>query len=54
MKKRDAVRVQKAEKAVEEIAKKCRQATSLKRKFLEKGEEEGEDPDNPSYAPVQY
>lgn len=54
LKKSDTVRVQKAENAIDEIAKKCRQATSLKRKVLEEGEEEGEDPDNPSYAPGQY
>lgn len=54
LKKIDTVRIQKAEKAVDEIAKKCRKDTTLKRMVLEEGEEEGEDPENPSYAPGQY
>ncbi|KAG8297662.1 hypothetical protein J6590_031702 [Homalodisca vitripennis] len=54
LKKSDVVRIQKAKKAVNEIAKKCRKDTTLKRILLEEGEEEGEHPDNPSYAPGQY
>lgn len=54
MQLKDNIRVRKAEKALEEIAKKCRQANSLKRKVLEEMFEEAEDVDNPSYAPGHY
>lgn len=50
----DARRVKKAEKAIQEIWKKCRQKTSLLRRRLEDELEQNEDPDNPSYSAGHY
>jgi hypothetical protein len=54
MKLLDARRVWKAEKAIQEFQKKCRQQRNLKRKKLEDDYEENEDPDNPSYSAGHY
>lgn len=54
MKKFDALRVKKAEIALEEIKKKCRREISLKRRQQEDIFEENEDPDNPSYSCGHY
>lgn len=54
MKSLDERRVKKADKAIQEIEKKCREATRLKRKHLEDEFEQDEDPDNPAYAPGHY
>lgn len=50
LKKLDETRIAKAEKAVSEIEKKCRQSAVLARRRLEDEYEEEEDPDNPSYG----
>lgn len=54
MKMLDKRRVQRADKALEEVQKKCRQSVSLKRKLLEDEFEAEEDPDNPAYSPGHY
>lgn len=54
MKSLDYRRVARAEKAIEEIEKKCRQDNRMKRKQLEDEFEQGEDPDSPSYATGHY
>lgn len=46
----DKLRIQKADKAIDAVAKKARQTATLAKKRLEDQEEEQEDPDNPSYA----
>lgn len=46
----DKLRVKKANKAIEEIAKKCRRQTTLARKKLEDTYEAAEDPNNPAYG----
>lgn len=54
MKKFDAIRVKKAEIALQEIQKKCRREISLKRRQQEDTFEENEDPDKPSYSCGHY
>lgn len=54
MKLLDARRIRRAEKAIEEVQKKCRQQTSLKKRKLEDEFHENEDPDNPAYSPGHY
>lgn len=46
----DNLRIKKANRAIEEIAKKCRRQTTLARKKIEDDHEAAEDPDNPSYG----
>ncbi|KAG8241870.1 hypothetical protein J6590_077138 [Homalodisca vitripennis] len=50
MKRIDELRVQKADKANQEIEIKCRQKRSMLKKRLEDQYEMEEDPDNPSYG----
>lgn len=50
MKKIDKARIFKAEKAMQEIAKKCRLRISSAKRKLEDAFEEEEDPDKPSYG----
>lgn len=50
MKKQDELRIDKAEKSLQEIEKKCRKARDLARKRLEDEYEAMEDPDNPPYG----
>lgn len=50
MEKKDNTRVQEAEKAIEEVPKKCRQQQNLAKRQLEDREEEEKDPLNPSYG----
>lgn len=54
MKQLDARRIDRAEKAIKELQKKCRQDTSLRKRKLEDAYEADEDPDNPSYSPGHY
>lgn len=54
MKALDNRRVQRADKALEEIQKKCRQKVRLKRTQMEDEFEAEEDPDNPAYSPDHY
>ncbi|KAG8267553.1 reticulophagy [Homalodisca vitripennis] len=54
MKCLDERRITKADKAIQEIEKKCREATRLKRKHLEDQFEQDEDPENPAYAAGHY
>lgn len=54
MKKVDVLRIKKADKAVEEIEKKCRQKRTLAKRKLEDTIEEQEDPDNPAYGAGMY
>lgn len=54
MKMFDVRRIKKAEKSIQELQKKCRQQTNLKKRKLEDEFEENEDPDNPSYSPGHY
>ena len=50
MKELDDARIKKAEKAIQEIEKKCRQKITLAKRKLEDAFEEQEDPDNPLYG----
>lgn len=50
MKQVDMRRMQKADKSIEEIEKKCRQKRTLLKRKLEDTYEKEEDPDNPSYG----
>lgn len=50
MKQQDLRRIAKAEKAQQEIEKRCRKKLSIAKKRLEDGFEDLEDPDNPSYG----
>ncbi|CAH0394960.1 unnamed protein product [Bemisia tabaci] len=54
MKRFDEVRMSKAEKAVQEIEKKCRQRKASAKRKLEEAFEAEEDPDKPSYAAGEY
>lgn len=54
LKKADELRIKKADKSVDEIEKKVRQAQHLARKKLEDMYEEAEDPDRPSYGAGMY
>lgn len=54
MKALDNRRVQRADKALEEVQRKCRQKVNLKRRQLEDEFEAEEDPENPAYAPGHY
>lgn len=54
MKKFDETRLKKAEKAVQEIEKKCRKKNTLARKKIEDQYEELEGPDNPAYGAGMY
>lgn len=54
MKKFDEIRVLKAEKAAQEIEKRCRKQLSIARKRLEDHYDELEDPDNPAYEAGMY
>lgn len=46
----DEARIAKAEKAIQEIEKKCRQKSTLAKRRLEDEFEAEEDPDNPAYG----
>lgn len=50
LKKLDEARIAKAEKAMDELVKKCRQRATLAKRRLEDEYEEQEDPDNPAYG----
>lgn len=50
MKKLDIARLQKAQRAATEVAKKARQARSSAKRKLEDQWKDLEDPDNPSYG----
>lgn len=54
MKVLDIRRIKKADKAIDELQKKCRQEINLKRRQLEDEFEEVEGVDNPSYAAGCY
>lgn len=54
MKRVDELRVKKAEKAIQEIEKKCRQKKTMLKQRLEDQYEMEEDPDNPSYGAGMY
>lgn len=51
MKKVDDRRIKKAEKAIDDLEKKCRQKKTLQKRKLEDTYQEQEDVDNPSYGP---
>lgn len=53
-KKADEARIRKADKAIDEIEKKCRQARQKAKKRLEDLIEEQEDPDRPAYGAGMY
>ena len=50
LKKLDEVRIAKAEIAMDESVKRCRQRSTLAKKHLEDEYEADEDPDNPTYG----
>lgn len=54
MKKLDELRVYKAEKALDELQKKCRQKAALAKRRLEDTYQEAENPDEPAYGPGLY
>lgn len=54
LKEFDKMRIKKADKAIDKIAKKCRQETALAKRKLEDEFEEAEDPENPSYGAGMY
>lgn len=54
MKRLDWERVRKAEKAVQDLEKKIRQARTLAKRKLEDLYDENEDPDNTSYSAGNY
>lgn len=54
MQKVDLLRIRKADKAIDEIEKKCHQKKTMLKRKLQDQEEEEEDPDNPSYGAGMY
>lgn len=50
MKEFDRIRIKKADKAIDEVERKCRQKQTAAKRQLEDIYEANEDPDNPTYG----